>query len=812
MMKFRKGLATVTNTANIRHLPTDLPTEVVNGSPILCADEQYGPIKRAKFSPTPRCEEAFDEWAMETVSSEPEIKKSILQCLGQLKLSVYMNCGLLTIHIVQARGLTNKTKSQCDSYIKMSLYPDDAKRTHCKTEMVYETNNPVYDEKFSFELLDGDKKKRLLISIWHRDIKKERSEFLGCMSFGLKHLLATSRTITGWYYLLTEDIGRKKHLRATETTVPTQPPLPQKKVPSNIPPVNKDVLWMESITLVIGRGRKGYGFTVLGSSPVRIGRVDEGSQAHKQGLEKGDCLVRINGQNVSRSSAESIVRIIRLSTKQIVLDVQRARTVTDIPEPHVTLMDNVDRNQNIEKFKMADDCKENMVKHAGISTVPPIGTPKKLMDEERRTQSEPNLEALNTSSVPQIMIAYQDLTEQERMRQQDINDLITLEREFVMSMQHGIQRFSRPLRHRLISPHEHATLFQNIEKLVLISECHLRQLREQSILYSDVPDQTIGFVDTVGGTYVHKIQVLCDAYEIYSRGLRRAESLLADLKKYNEFNTFLQEQDSFNQKLMLEDFIRQPILFIRQFYRQINVIASSTAELHYDFIDLDNVVQAMEQTCQIIHEHLTLRPSSTSGGSTGSLSQGQMSQENTGDSGSSRSPPEAPCPSRTSTQSIQSTSSLDSDVLDIQSKLIFSSSVPAFTLSTPGRHLIYSGDLLYTENRKWIKLNVLLFSDLILLTKMQQDGRYAVIDEPLNLHEVREMDFDCEHPAEFELVSERGSHDYYLNWNARVVTLRAPTTEQKCTWKSLLSQRISTSCRSIPHELSTERVGQLAIL
>lgn len=42
---------------------------------------------------------------------------------------------------------------------------------------------------FCSELLEEDHNKRLLISVWHRDQTSSLSEFLGCMSFGVRHLL-----------------------------------------------------------------------------------------------------------------------------------------------------------------------------------------------------------------------------------------------------------------------------------------------------------------------------------------------------------------------------------------------------------------------------------------------------------------------------------------------------------------------------------------------------------------------------------------------------------------------------------------------
>jgi hypothetical protein len=51
-----------------------------------------------------------------------------------------------------------------------------------------------------------------------------------------------------------------------------------------------------------------------------------------------------------------------------------------------------------------------------------------------------------------------------------ILDLVTCEQRFIDIMQHGIQQFSRPLRHCVLSRQQHTTLFQNIEKVGTIGD------------------------------------------------------------------------------------------------------------------------------------------------------------------------------------------------------------------------------------------------------------------------------------------------------------------------------------------------------
>ena len=57
-----------------------------------------------------------------------------------------------------------------------------------------------YNIKFLFcycrELVDGDLKKRLLITAWCRDAGgKGATEFLGCMSFGVKNIYSDTKVL-----------------------------------------------------------------------------------------------------------------------------------------------------------------------------------------------------------------------------------------------------------------------------------------------------------------------------------------------------------------------------------------------------------------------------------------------------------------------------------------------------------------------------------------------------------------------------------------------------------------------------------------
>ena len=55
--------------------------------------------------------------------------------------------------------------------------------------------------------------------------------------------------------------------------------------------------------------------------------------------------------------------------------------------------------------------------------------------------------------------------DKERQPQTHIERLLSCERHFVAQMQFGMQRYSRPLSHCIISPGDHSTLFQNVEQV-----------------------------------------------------------------------------------------------------------------------------------------------------------------------------------------------------------------------------------------------------------------------------------------------------------------------------------------------------------
>ncbi|OUC42896.1 C2 domain protein [Trichinella nativa] len=118
--------------------------------------------------------------------------------LGELYVSVILNRSLLTICADEARNLQPPPGStSCNAYIRLSLMPDEEKRTQYKSEIVPGSNSPVFNQNVTL-----------------------KGGLLGCMAFSVRSILQTKQ-IEGWYYLLSPHYGRQKHLAVDKVNMLT---------------------------------------------------------------------------------------------------------------------------------------------------------------------------------------------------------------------------------------------------------------------------------------------------------------------------------------------------------------------------------------------------------------------------------------------------------------------------------------------------------------------------------------------------------------------------------------------------------------
>ncbi|GAA6076491.1 regulator of G-protein signaling 3a isoform X11, partial [Tachysurus ichikawai] len=141
----------------------------------------------------------------------------------RLRLSVVFEDGVLVVHVTEAKALVGNDQGKCNCYVKVGLAPDSDAGTRRKTKTVPDCRSPLFQETFFFDVTDEDekkkkqkkKKRRLLFTVWNCD--GAIRQLVGCMSFGVCSLVR-SQKISGWYYLLGEDLGRTKHLRVDPLT------------------------------------------------------------------------------------------------------------------------------------------------------------------------------------------------------------------------------------------------------------------------------------------------------------------------------------------------------------------------------------------------------------------------------------------------------------------------------------------------------------------------------------------------------------------------------------------------------------------
>ncbi|KAE8285016.1 Regulator of G-protein signaling 3 [Larimichthys crocea] len=146
-----------------------------------------------------------------------EASSFLLTTHGQLKLSIIQEHEVLVVSVLEAKGMAEECQEPCDSYVKVGMFPDSDPKDRQKTRMVPHCRNPIFLQTFSFVVSEGDLHKRLLFTMWNSDSTTRMSVLLGCMSFGVCSLMDPDKEVQGWYYLLGEELGRKKHLK-----VPTQ--------------------------------------------------------------------------------------------------------------------------------------------------------------------------------------------------------------------------------------------------------------------------------------------------------------------------------------------------------------------------------------------------------------------------------------------------------------------------------------------------------------------------------------------------------------------------------------------------------------
>ena len=191
-------------------------------------------------------------------------------------------------------------------------------------------------------------------------------------------------------------------------------------------------------------------------------------------------------------------------------------------------------------------------------------------------------------------------------RTQMIGKLIELEESFVADLSKSVAAFSRPLRGFFIKQNDYFTLFQNIEKILVISENFLRSMDKWSAL---------DLYTKIGQLYAQKMSLFREAFAIYANGYFTSKSLLKELKSQSkQFRLFLNEVQT--DDMTLDSLIDTPIIHLQQMLELFQNIRRFTFETkrspseapHIDAVIVDlrkilsNVKPSDEELVSLIEE------------------------------------------------------------------------------------------------------------------------------------------------------------------------------------------------------------------
>ncbi|CAG2190156.1 unnamed protein product [Mytilus edulis] len=521
-----------------------------------------------------------------------------LKAQGQLKLSASINQGVLQVNVIQGRQLSTRQKTTSITYVKVSLIPDgDSRRCSSKTSIVTDSSNPLYDQQFSFVIAEEDLKKRLHISVFDSGKAPSLCEFLGGMSFGIQHLLNPQKDVMGWYHLLTEEISHHKHLKVSTVTRMT--------------PYKKGSLSDKK---------------TADSDIITIGKVDHSSPAASAGLCPGDHVISVNGHNVSRSQSSRVAKIVKNGGQSLVIEIQRASQLSFLnqslwqPEPTM-LIDPTDmrRCSHDKGYTSESDLSDT---DEGIYSWPSNNTSTPVKKDKKSESSAASEKTISTL----------------------IHQLLTAESNFIDVMHAGMQLYSLPLRHSILTPQQHSSLFQNIEKLVMISQFQVKQIQNnipasESSSDSDSSTTSSSATETaqhIGKIYQSKIAMFCQAYDLYAKGITSANKVLSDLSASEDFIKFVRNSTLESGEPSISSYIYLPVQHIVRVYNILQQIlvfiddASLSSTMHTFRSCIDNMTSypsVSQILCLASLSPISSKPAADNQKSRSSSSTGRQSRE-----------------------------------------------------------------------------------------------------------------------------------------------------------------------------------------
>ena len=784
------------------------------------------PSPRHNLPQNPRKTEELKKSAT-NVNSKPSLHDAVK---GQLQLGFHVDGQTILVQIFEAKNLKFRSPF-CPSdacYVAVELVSKTEENKRQTTKSVSDMS-PIFNEEFVLRMKTGSNDSaRLVISVYKINSAAGSDEMIGCMSFGISGLQEKCTSNMDVYYLLSRPLGMKKHLRTSQgkqlnllasmSGVSSLSSLMSKQTNSllvratsrnNISSISRQQ------PMQYRRYRNVSQFTVLTGSIIE--ETDYGySAAPSESMWSYQMAVfnrttnyphRLNSTTkLSTPLRDASASASKLSSND---SHQLRRIPSDLDSCSLSSISLCDLTSSpgqasFNKFRIihgpeganlgpqefyGSDCEDGSSSGSSLklsdfhydesSTDLHSSNNSKSSGENKTSDYFEGSSSSGTSASSlkfsdfvdtfssdnsstlgekkQSQVPLKSLTKEDELFLQ----LIHAEDKFVTLMHQGVLRFSRPLRHGILTAFEHQTLFQNVEKLLAISEFHLKKL-------ADCWTANQHDLQTIGSVYQAQLQVLCDAYMTYLRGLIAADELLRKLLEKPAFVEFLSKELPGVPNIHLDSFLQTPQQHIQNL---ICLFDDMVATLKAD------QKQSGLQVLMKIQSEL------------------MVSLDNYLES--------SPCPMESSEQQdfesyISSefrkaeerefdNCNIKPDLVLLEEKLQFSSKVKPFRLAVPGRHIVFSGEVDFIINWKWVKATVFLTNDALIVAQKEANDQLTIIAEPINLRDILTTQFDCKHPCEILLTAKSESRD--TAWShMRTATFRTSTVGEKETWARLVKK------------------------
>ena len=131
---------------------------------------------------------------------------------GQLNIEVEVCEGFLKVFVGGVKNIRRHDLTASCYFVQLSVIPQDSRKVNTLVTSMKHEHDPVFNEVFEITPTTTSGRSRLLIEVMAIS-KDHRRQLMGCMSFGIRPLLSQRKSISGWYYLLNDELGCRKHLK-----------------------------------------------------------------------------------------------------------------------------------------------------------------------------------------------------------------------------------------------------------------------------------------------------------------------------------------------------------------------------------------------------------------------------------------------------------------------------------------------------------------------------------------------------------------------------------------------------------------------